>query len=219
MPWFRGVSYWYCFATLWEAVGFWNSQVAVCYLGTLGLSTCASVDFSTGVHVGGSGTMADWPPSVIKLGQIHLWWPSWTVVCWPKRSERLAKSKLHTNKKWKNGKWAFSGNRHLKKTQSYPIPFGLRILRLLPRLRQQVWSYKLNDAAADDAPKRFSSTLWGDQWQEASLLEVAIYLRGSIHLRASPRWKETFPVSFPLVWIRVPDQNRRCLDKNVVKIC
>lgn len=104
-----------------------------------------------------------------------------------------------TNKKWKNGKWAFSGNRHLKKTQPYPIPFGLRILRLLPRLRQQVWSYKLNDAAADDAPKRFSSTLWGDQWQEASLLEVAIYLRGSIHLRASPRWKETFPVSFPLV--------------------
>lgn len=136
------------------------------------------------------------------------------------KKQREACKVQTTNKKWKDGKWAFSGNRHSKRTQSYPIPFGLRILRLLPKLLQQVWSYKLSDAAASaDAPKLFSSTLWGDQWQEASLLEVAIYLRGSIHLRASPRWKETFPTTFPLVWIRVPDQKRRCLDKNVVKIC
>lgn len=101
-----------------------------------------------------------------------------------------------TTKKKVGNKTTYAGNKFLKGTQSYPIAFGLRMLRLLPRLCLTAAGQPV--VAAADAPSVFFETPWGDCWPEANVLQACIYMRGSFHLRASSRWKVVFPESYPL---------------------
>ena len=102
-----------------------------------------------------------------------------------------------TNRKRKGNKWVYSGNKNLKKTQSYPVPFGLKVLRILPRLISSPVGGPVAPAVCD-GPQVFAEKQWGDLWSEANVLESCIYMRGSLHLAASSRWKDVFPLGLPL---------------------
>ena len=104
-----------------------------------------------------------------------------------------------TNRKRKGNKWVYSGNKNLKKTQSYPVPFGLKVLRILPRLISSPVGGPVPPAVCD-GPKVFAEKQWDDLWCEANVLESCIYMRGSLHLAASARWKDVFPLGLPLEW-------------------
>ena len=95
--------------------------------------------------------------------------------------------------------------------RSYPISFGLRLMRHLalftsdcqPALEDQTFKYQripwlcLGGITAClrlvTVSPRFQDLDMGDEWDEAKLKDVCVYLRGSIHLRAPPRWKAVFP--------------------------
>ena len=75
--------------------------------------------------------------------------------------------------------------------RSYPLPFGLRVMRLVSQTKNfQVGS---PPELTGDAPATFQALEWGDPWPEARLLEACVYLRGSVHLVTSTRWKYVFP--------------------------
>ena len=103
-----------------------------------------------------------------------------------------------TNRKRKGNKWVYSGNKHLKKTQSYPVSFGLKVLKLLPKLKSSPVGEPVAPAVCN-GPALFAQKPWGDLWSEAKVLESCIYMRGSMHLATSARWKDVFPLGMPLV--------------------
>lgn len=83
-----------------------------------------------------------------------------------------------------------------KNIRSYPIAFGLRIMRYLPKLRAGAtgWPPLDEQGGGQDAISMFRAMPMGpDNWSEASLLDVVKYLRGSIHLRLPQDWKDAFP--------------------------
>ena len=81
--------------------------------------------------------------------------------------------------------------------RSYPIPFGLRVQRLVAQAAGVAAGCV--DPPPGDAPQVFLETMWGDLWEEAKVLDVCIFLRGSKHLDTSSRWKSVFPTGVPLV--------------------
>jgi hypothetical protein len=83
--------------------------------------------------------------------------------------------------------------------RSYPVPFGLRVLRCFQDFCQDVARPPV--AEPEDAPQLFQAAEVGDTWPEADLLSVCVYLRGSKHLRVSERWKAAFPTS---MWAESP---------------
>lgn len=102
-----------------------------------------------------------------------------------------------TKRVFKNGRWSYSGTKFLKGTQSYPLPFGLHVVGLVPQLSAQAhWPEK--EDVPIDALNLFSVSEWKDLWPEAKVLEACIYLRGGIHLNASRRWKSVFPTEIPM---------------------
>lgn len=98
--------------------------------------------------------------------------------------------KSTVKKKKADGSYSYSGNKHLKSTQTYPISFGLRILRELP----QLWSCPSAPPSPrfQDAALLFQAAEMTD-WSEAQLLSACIYLRGNKHLKPTKRWKNAFP--------------------------
>ena len=105
------------------------------------------------------------------------------------RASCIVKSAIKKTKS--DGKVSYTGSKFLKGTQSYPIAFGLRILRYLP----QLWSSASSPPSPpwQDAASLFAATPFLDTWKEAKLLDACIYLRGSQHLRPTQRWKNVFP--------------------------
>ena len=104
-----------------------------------------------------------------------------------------------TTKTRKGNKTQFQGNRWLKGTQSYPISFGLRILRFLPQLQKHGQGQPVlpQDACGWDAPAQFEALEWNpEEWSEAYILEACIYMRGSTNLRVPDRWKRVFPTTY-----------------------
>ena len=79
--------------------------------------------------------------------------------------------------------------------RSYPIAFGLRVQRILPNLtRSNSGRPCLTGLAQWDAPLAFQRLSFQENsWLEAKLMESALYLRGSLHLRVPYRWKRVFP--------------------------
>ena len=82
--------------------------------------------------------------------------------------------------------------------RSYPIAFGLRVLRYLQKLcaGSGGWPPVLGDAEPDGLSLFKEMPMNGDNWSEALLLEAVIYMRGSIHLRLPQHWKSAFPKEF-----------------------
>ena len=83
--------------------------------------------------------------------------------------------------------------------RSYPVPFGLCVLRCFPDFCRD--AARPHVAEPEDAPQLFHSTEVGDTWPEADLISACVYLRGSKHLRVSERWKAAFPTS---MWAESP---------------
>lgn len=79
--------------------------------------------------------------------------------------------------------------------RSYPVAFGLRVLRFLPELRSgSTGCPPLPATPEPDAPTLFMETSMGpDNWSEAKLFDAVLYVRGSIHLRCSDRWYAVLP--------------------------
>ena len=75
--------------------------------------------------------------------------------------------------------------------RSYPIAFGLKIQRCWPVFTRSAAAVRT--LPAGDALAAFAATAWGDSWPEAELIDACLYLRGSIHLRVSRRWRVVFP--------------------------
>ena len=99
-------------------------------------------------------------------------------------------------RKWINGKWSYAGNKHLKKTQSYPIAFGLAVLRRLPDfVRGPAGCPEISEL--EDATKAFAAMPWGDLWREADIISACAYIRGGKHLNTSFRWKQVYPTEYP----------------------
>lgn len=80
--------------------------------------------------------------------------------------------------------------------RQYPYRFGLRVVRIMPHLLQDV-----KDASAAAAPepirvwdpvKAFEEWEFNDPWVDARLEEVYIYLRGNKSLRVPEEWKHLF---------------------------
>ena len=105
------------------------------------------------------------------------------------RESCIVKSTI--KKKKADGTISYTGNRFLKGTQSYPIAFGLRILRVLP----QLWSSATSPPSPpwQDAASLFAASPVLDVWKEAKLLDACVYLRGNRYLRPTQRWKNAFP--------------------------
>ena len=77
------------------------------------------------------------------------------------------------------------------------MAFGLRIQRCLKTFCRTAVPVQLPECPLPPAPDAFAAEPWGDGWPEAELLQVAKYIRGSIHFRTSARWKRVFPETFP----------------------
>ena len=80
--------------------------------------------------------------------------------------------------------------------RSYPIAFGLRVQRILPKLLQKKSTaprLATEPAEGWNAPAMFQRLNFEDSWAEAELVESCIYLRGSVHLKVPARWKRAFP--------------------------
>ena len=80
--------------------------------------------------------------------------------------------------------------------RSYPIAFGLRVQRILPKLLQKKSTaprLATEPAEGWNAPAMFQRLNFEDSWAEAELMESCIYLRGSVHLKVPARWKRAFP--------------------------
>ena len=77
-----------------------------------------------------------------------------------------------------------------KRLRSYPVAFGLQILRLVP----------LFCKSAQGKPVLTSNKSALAAFVEAEVLNACWYLKGSKHLKVSKRWKEAFPESLPSVF-------------------
>ena len=80
------------------------------------------------------------------------------------------------------------------KTRSYPIAFGLRILRHLPKLCAGATGLPpLKRSTEQVAVDLFKALPMEDNWSVAKLIDAIRYLRGSIHLRLPNHWRQVFP--------------------------
>lgn len=81
-------------------------------------------------------------------------------------------------------------------SRSYPIAFGLRVQRLLPRVTRGNGGppcLPSEPMGGWDAPAAFADLLFSNGWLEARLFEAAQYVRGSKHLNLPLRWRQVFP--------------------------
>ena len=79
--------------------------------------------------------------------------------------------------------------------RSYPVAFGLRILRYLPQLRASSmgWPPVLGNSEPDGLSLFKQMPIDSDSWSEVLLGDAVAYIRGSIHLKLPQHWKSAFP--------------------------
>ena len=84
-----------------------------------------------------------------------------------------------------------------KMCRSYPVAFGLKVQRILPKLLAKCSGpspLPSEPANSHEAPAMFQQMDFGpDTWSEAKLMECCVYMRGSKHLAVPERWKSAFP--------------------------
>lgn len=68
------------------------------------------------------------------------------------------------------------------------------LARLLSLLAQLRWHQVDNET---DIITMYTEYPWGDLWQDAGLLSVLKYVRGSKQLSMPPCWREIFPTMLP----------------------
>ena len=85
----------------------------------------------------------------------------------------------------------------LPKPRTYPGPFGIATLDMMPRLTVH-GEGRPHVVDEPNGPAIFNSMSWNsDQtWEEARLKALVVYLRGNRHLNMPPLWKRMFPKHF-----------------------
>jgi len=80
----------------------------------------------------------------------------------------------------------------LDHVRCYPLRFGLKVAALMPHL--------LEDCQVPECPPEangkeiFQSMKYQDLWEDASLSECCVYVRGSTKLEIPPGWRELLPI-------------------------
>ena len=72
----------------------------------------------------------------------------------------------------------------------YPFRFGLRVLRLLPRLQSSGCKSLPPMPDGFDPLACYRSQTFHDLWQDSNVIEVLTYLRGNCHLHIPPDWRD-----------------------------
>ena len=90
-----------------------------------------------------------------------------------------------------------------KMHRSYPVAFGLKVQRMLPKLLAKCSGPPaLPFERHVLAPAMFQQMDFGpDTWSEAKLMECCVYMRGSKHLVVPERWKSAFPTHISEDWL------------------
>ena len=85
--------------------------------------------------------------------------------------------------------------------RSYPVAFGLKVQRILPKLIAGTATRPQLPSMPDkgwDAPLMFQTMQFNQHgWGEAKLLQCCYYLRGSTRLNIPQKWQRAFPTHFP----------------------
>lgn len=71
----------------------------------------------------------------------------------------------------------------------YPLKFGLRFLRVLPKMMMSC--KKIPESLPDEfsAKDAFNSLPLDDMWEDADMESVMVYLKGNRDLRIPPSWR------------------------------
>jgi len=91
------------------------------------------------------------------------------------------------------GRKRFKGNRNLRQSQQYPIPFGVRFAENINRLKRERSS--LTQPSYAPAPEQINcchvSPIRGhdDLWEDAKMSEVVEYLQAGFSLKLSETWQ------------------------------
>ena len=76
----------------------------------------------------------------------------------------------------------------------YPVRFGVHALRYLPKLKTCGQGCPMLQEIPS-GPEIFKALIWED-WQEANLRDVGVYLRGGKSLDLTPAWRAVFPTEW-----------------------
>ncbi|CAK9018409.1 unnamed protein product [Durusdinium trenchii] len=95
----------------------------------------------------------------------------------------------------KNGNMRWKGSSKLKSTQVYPVRFGHRAVRLMPRLKTRGEGMPKHPPGPKEGPLIFEQMGWDSEvdWSDARMTPVLVYLRGNASLKLPQRWREVFP--------------------------
>ena len=78
---------------------------------------------------------------------------------------------------------------HHSQLREYPYRFGLRVLRILPRLKADACKMPEPPCLDWSPVKCYKKWQFEDLWSDASLEEVFVYLRGNSNLEIPAEWK------------------------------
>ena len=81
--------------------------------------------------------------------------------------------------------------------RQYPFRFGLRVVRILPRILEDAAQMPVSPPVNFDGIDIFNQD-WsmGDIWEDAHLDDVIIYLRGNTGLKLPHDYRNAFKASF-----------------------
>ncbi|CAE7768126.1 unnamed protein product [Symbiodinium pilosum] len=95
------------------------------------------------------------------------------------------------------GKQRYTGTRLLKGTQTYPVPFAVWMVRLLPELLGASEGKPVVQSEVPDGPTCFQEMPWDmatGSWSDlADLYPVLVCLRGNVNLQLPEPWRAVFP--------------------------
>ena len=89
------------------------------------------------------------------------------------------------------GRSAVSGN-ILGLLRNYPVKFGLKLLRVAPRLRDALGRKPVVPPEID-AKAVFQSCVFDDLWEDAKLPQCLEYLKGNSQLQIPQAWRPFLP--------------------------
>ena len=76
--------------------------------------------------------------------------------------------------------------------RNYPVKFGLKLLRVTPRLRGGLAKQRATPPEID-AKAVFQSCAFDDLWEDAKLPQCLEYLKGNINLQIPEAWRPFLP--------------------------
>ncbi|CAK9067635.1 unnamed protein product [Durusdinium trenchii] len=111
---------------------------------------------------------------------------------WNYKSEEYEKHRTATTKVVGDKKTFQGKKKALKNSQHYPYRFGLRVLRILPKLQADGPRVFPAPPADFDPLQCFMSHEFTDMWEDADIPQALWYIRGNRSLNVPAEWKPHF---------------------------